>query len=269
MHCHHCSSQTYLPKYCEACQVSELIPIGMGTERLENILQKYFPKVSTVRIDRDTTQRKGSMETLLNEIQDGQHQILIGTQMLAKGHHFPNVTLVAIIDADAGFFSSDFRAMERMGQLILQVSGRAGRVEKPGTVLIQTHYPDHPLLHQLLSDNYHRFAQSLLEERGSAGLPPFAFLALFRSEAYTIDAAHVFLLNVKDLFKATKGLILLGPMPAPLQKRAGKFRAQLLLQAKSRLTLQQWLKQVLPQIEKLATKPRVRWSVDIDPIEMY
>lgn len=270
LHCHHCDSQARLFTQCEACGEKELQPVGLGTERLESVLQKNFPEYSIARIDRDSTQRKGSMETLLQAIQSGEHRILIGTQMLAKGHHFPNVTLVTIVDADGGFFSSDFRALERMGQLLLQVAGRAGRVEKKGKVIIQTHHPDHPLLHQLFHGNYQKFATTILQERAATALPPYSFFALFRAEAHQAQYAMNFLQEVRKLFHpASKELQLLGPVPAPMPRRAGRHRVQLLVQASQRPVLQNFLKELLPQIEKLKVKQRVRWSLDVDPVEMF
>lgn len=270
LHCHHCDTRRAIAAKCEECGASDLQIIGLGTERLELALQKHFPDISIARIDRDSTQRKGSMENLLESIHRGDHRILIGTQMLAKGHHFPNVTLVGIIDADGGFFSADFRAIERMGQLVLQVAGRAGRVEKPGTVVIQTHHPDHPLLHQLVRESYHYFAQTLLRERENAMLPPFAFLALFRAEAHEALHATHFLQQIKDLADLSGEKIpIWGPVPAPMPRRAGRYRAQLLIQARQRPLLQRCLTRLLPEIEKLASKQRVRWSLDVDPLEMF
>jgi primosomal protein N' (replication factor Y) len=270
LHCHHCDTQKKLPKQCEQCGGKELFAIGLGTERLEDALEKHFPDLPIARIDRDSTRRKGKMEEFLNQIQSGEARILIGTQMLAKGHHFPNVTLVAVVDADGGFFSSDFRALERMGQLLLQVAGRAGRMEKPGKVIIQTHHPDHPLLHQLLTKNYQHFAGALLAERLQACLPPYAFFALFRAEAHSEQHARDFLDCVKTLTDGNlhRELQILGPISAPLPKRAGRHRMQLLIQAKQRPRLQQFLKVLLPEIEKIRSKQKVRWSLDIDPLEM-
>ncbi len=270
LHCHHCDSQARLFTQCEACGEKELQPVGMGTERLEHALQKNFPEYSIARIDRDSTQRKGSMEALLEAIQSGEHRILIGTQMLAKGHHFPNVTLVTIVDADGGFFSADFRALERMGQLLLQVAGRAGRVEKKGKVIIQTHHPDHPLLHQLFHGSYQQFATTILQERLVTALPPYSYFALFRAEAYQLQHATNFLQEVKKLFNpVSKELQLLGPLPAPMPRRAGRYRVQLLLQANQRPMLQSFLKGLLPEVEKIKMKQRVRWSLDVDPVEMF
>lgn len=270
LHCHHCDTQKFLPRKCEVCSGEVLVPVGLGTERLENALEKYFPSIPIARIDRDSTQRKGAMEALLEGVQTGHYRILIGTQMLAKGHHFPDVTLVAIIDADGGFFSSDFRATERMGQLLVQVAGRAGRMDKRGRVMIQTHHPDHPLMHQLFQESYATFAESLLQERASASLPPYAYFALFRAEAYKIEQATDFLKQIKELINPTnKNLQVLGPIPAPMPKRGGRYRAQLLVQAKVRPHLQNYLKNLLPDIEKISFKHRIRWSLDVDPVEMF
>lgn len=271
LHCHHCETRKNVIKHCEKCGEKQLIAIGLGTERLEQVLEKHFPNMSIARIDRDTTQKKNALEKLLDSIHNGEHQIIIGTQMLAKGHHFPHVTLVAIIDADGGFFSSDFRALERMGQLLLQVGGRAGREEKPGKIMIQTHHPEHPLLHQLLRQSYHDFAMSLLKEREQAQLPPYFFFALFRAEGY--DAAHAenFLQHIKTHINniANATIRVSGPIPAPMPRRAGRYRAQLLIQSRHRPALQHFLKNLLPEVEKIPSKHRVRWSLDVDPSEMF
>lgn len=269
LHCHHCDSRYPLFTKCGDCKANGVQVIGLGTERLEQALQKHFPQSAIARIDRDNTQRKGEMQRLLDGIQKGDFQILIGTQMLAKGHHFPNVTLVAIVDTDAGFFSTDFRAIEKMGQLILQVAGRAGRVEKPGTVIIQTHHPEHPLLLQLLREEYLHFAKTLLAEREQALLPPFAYMALFRAEAHQLAHATEFLAQIKSVSHAlSQNLQILGPIPAPLARRSGRYRVQLLLQAKQRPVLQQHLSRLLPEVTKLPNKSKVRFSLDIDPLEM-
>lgn len=267
LHCHHCDTRKPVPHVCEKCREKELQRVGLGTERIEECLKKYFQEYSIARIDRDSTQRKGSLEDMLEKIHQGEHQILIGTQMLAKGHHFPNVTLVAIIDADGGFFSSDFRALERMGQLVLQVAGRAGRMEKPGKVIIQTHHPDHPLLQQLIYSNYHQFALSLLNERKNAEFPPFSYFALFRAEAYQSDHALEFLTQVRTLC-APKTIQIMGPILAPMPRRAGRYRAQLLIHSPRRPHLQEILKQLIPQIDAISGKHKVRWSLDVDPVDM-
>jgi primosomal protein N' (replication factor Y) len=270
LHCHHCDSRRPVSTTCEKCGKQDLQIIGLGTERLEQALQKHFPGVSIARIDRDSTQRKGSMENLLDGILSGEHKILIGTQMLAKGHHFPDVSLVGIVDPDGGFFSSDFRAIERMGQLVLQVAGRAGRATRPGTVMIQTHHPDQPFLQQLLGENYLKFAKNLLQEREQAALPPYTFLALFRAEAHSMQQALDFLREVKDLTAEFRHDVpVWGPVPAPMPRRAGRFRVQLLLQSAKRPMLQHYLKLLLPAIEKIPGRHQVRWSLDVDPLEMF
>lgn len=270
LHCHHCDSQKPLPRHCERCHDKTLLPIGLGTERLEHVLQTYFPDVSIARVDRDNTQRKGAMDELMQGIHSGKHSILLGTQMLAKGHHFPNVTLVCIVDADGGFFGSDFRALERMGQLLLQVSGRAGRADKKGKVIIQTHHPEHPLLHQLLYDSYHQFALSILKERFDTSLPPYSYFALLRAEAYQLADAHEFLHEVKKMLQFSKNdLQCLGPINAPMPRKAGRHRVQLLIQSKQRSLLQQFLKNSLPEIDHIPLKKQVRWSLDVDPLEMF
>jgi primosomal protein N' (replication factor Y) len=245
--------------------------MGLGTERVENALQEHFPEARIVRIDRDTTRRKGAMQALLEQVHAGEADILLGTQMLAKGHHFPDVTLVGLLDADYGLYSADFRASERMGQLILQVAGRAGRAERPGEVLIQTHHPENPLLAQLAEHDYPGFAETLLKERAQAELPPYASLALLRAEAIDSRAALDFLQTARDCAGATGAaqLLLLGPVPAPMERRAGRYRAQLLLQSADRQTLQRFLPQWLSRIEQLPAARKVRWSIDVDPLEMF
>ena len=195
--------------------------------------------------------------------------LLLGTQMLAKGHHFPRVTLVGIIDADHGLFSADFRAAEQMGQLLLQVAGRAGRAEKPGTVIIQTRHPEHPLLQLLIHEGYGTFAQTLLKEREQSTLPPFSYFALFRAEAYGDNRANLFLTTVKKLGETySEKITMLGPIPALMTKRKGLYCHHLLIRANQRNHLQQFLKNLLKQIEKLSSSQTVKWTLDIDPIEV-
>ncbi|MGB9428558.1 MAG: primosomal protein N' [Gammaproteobacteria bacterium] len=271
LQCHHCGAERALPARCEHCGGSEFGHFGAGTERIERALVRLFPDTGIARMDRDSTRRKGSMTALLDGVRRGEHQILIGTQMLAKGHDFPNVTLVGILDADQGLFGVDFRASERMAQLIIQVAGRAGRAERPGEVLIQTHHPDHPLLNHLVREGYTSFATVALTERRNAGLPPYAAMALLRAEAATGSAPHTFLEAAKARLAPACGrqVQLLGPVPAPMERRAGRFRAQLLLLASQRALLQQALATALPAIETLKATRRVRWSIDIDPAETY
>jgi primosomal protein N' (replication factor Y) len=270
LRCHHCGHERAIPDVCPSCRSEELRPVGQGTERVEREISARFPGVGLVRIDRDSTRRKGAMQALLRSAHSGEGRILIGTQMLAKGHHLPNVTLVGIIDADSGLFSADFRATERLAQLIVQVAGRAGRAERRGEVIIQTHQPDHPLLHTLLGEGYGPFAQTLLSERRQVSLPPYASLALLRAEAVDANAPLVFLEDARAQAEALglREVQLLGPIPAPMERRAGRFRAQLLLQAARRQDLQRLLTAWAVGLNGVKSARRVRWSIDVDPMEL-
>ncbi|TBV06566.1 primosomal protein N' [Stutzerimonas kirkiae] len=275
LRCHHCGHVQRQPLRCPDCGKVDLRPVGAGTERAEERLNTLYPDYPVLRIDRDSTARKGSMEKLLATINRGEPCLLVGTQMLAKGHHFPRVTLVAILDADGGLFSADFRASERMAQLIVQVAGRAGRAGEPGKVIIQSHMADHPLLVQLTEQGYFAFAEQALSERRAAGLPPFSHLALLRAEAHKPGQAEGFLdaacqqaerlVNEQGL----GGIELLGPVPAPMERRAGRYRAQLLLQSNTRPALHQLLGTLLPHMEQLPGGRSVRWSLDVDPIDLF
>lgn len=266
LQCHHCGYQQRIPTQCPTCKASELIPIGMGTQRLEQTIENLFPQYSCERIDRDTTRRKNAFEKKLDAIHAGEVDILLGTQMLAKGHHFPNVTLVAILDADYGFFSTDFRSAERLGQLLLQVAGRAGRAEKPGTVAIQTHVPQHPLLLQLINDGYMAFAKTLLAEREATHFPPYQHLAIIKVECKQQRRAREFLTEVQQLLHR-ENVFVLGPVPCPLERKAGVYRYQLLLRSASRPLLQQALKRSLTTIR--AQQPSgIKLIIDIDPQDL-
>jgi len=271
LRCHHCDTHRPLPEQCPSCGSPDLRPLGLGTERIENALSSHFPETAHIRIDRDTTRNKGAMEALLEQAHSGEARILIGTQMLAKGHHLPDITLVAILDIDQALYGADFRAAERMAQLVVQVSGRAGRAERPGEVVIQTHHPDHPLLTTLLRDGYARFAEAALSERNLAELPPYSRFALLRAEAADAAHPHAFLQRARDLGNALglTEVMLLGPVPAPMPRRAGRHRAQLLLQANDRAPLQQLLTTLIPQLETEKSARKVRWSIDVDPMEMF
>ncbi len=270
LRCHHCGAERVMVDACPECGSKELRNLGSGTERLEAALADSFPHARVVRVDRDSTRRKGAMEAVINAVHAGETEILIGTQMLAKGHHFPNVTLVGVVDADGGLFSTDFRAAERLAQLIVQVAGRAGRGAQPGEVLIQTHHPEHPLLRALLEQGYARFAAEALDERRQASLPPYVCMALLRAEAPRREAAVAFLEEAAELVRDAAGdrVQVLGPVPAPMERRAGRSRAQLLMQATKRSSLHQMLDDWLPRLEDLRTARRVRWSLDVDPLEM-
>lgn len=275
LRCHHCGHVERPPSNCPQCAKVDLRPVGAGTERAEERLGILFPDYPVLRIDRDSTARKGAMEQLFGTINRGEPCLLVGTQMLAKGHHFPRVTLVAILDADGGLFSADFRASERMAQLIVQVAGRAGRAEEPGRVIIQTHLADHPLLVQLTEQGYFAFAEQALSERRAAGLPPFSHLALLRAEAHRPGQAEEFLEQACSLAERLldelqlSGIELLGPVPAPMERRAGRYRAQLLLQGNSRAPLHRLMSAWLVQLEQLPGGRAVRWSLDVDPIDLF
>lgn len=270
--CHHCGSQRPVIQQCQGCGSTQLVSVGVGTEQLEKQLEILFPEFKTIRIDRDSTRRKGSLESALESIRSGEYQILIGTQMLAKGHHFPNVTLVGLLDVDGSLYSSDFRASERLAQLFIQVAGRAGRASKPGEVLLQTHHPEHALLQSLLHKNYQHFAQTALAERKMAQLPPYSFLTLFRAEANHNDNVEAFLRQVRYTLEAhplfDEQCLVLGPMPAPLAKRAGKFRWQLMLQVSTRSQMQRLLLSSKTAIQLLPLAKKVRWNLDVEPQDL-
>ncbi|MCM5509508.1 MULTISPECIES: primosomal protein N' [unclassified Vibrio] len=270
--CHHCGSQQPTIHQCQGCGSSNLVTVGVGTEQLEAQLGELFPEYQTIRIDRDSTRRKGSLESALGDIRSGKYQILIGTQMLAKGHHFPDVTLVALLDVDGSLYSSDFRASERLAQLFIQVAGRAGRASKPGEVILQTHHPEHSLLQALLTKSYRHFAETALQERKFAMLPPYTYLTLFRAEANNSQHVEAFLRQVRHTLEAHPlfdGYCqVLGPTPAPLAKRAGKHRWQLMLQTQTRPTMQKLLSSAKPAIQMLPNAKKVRWSLDIEPQDL-
>ena len=271
MICHHCEYQQAIPAICPDCQSPELMFLGQGTEQNEGTLEALFPDTPVLRIDRDSTRRKHAMRDMVNEINKGEPCILIGTQMLAKGHHFPRVTLVVILSADDGLYSADFRGAERMGQLLTQVAGRAGRGEQTGTVLLQSHHCEHPLITLLTQQNYSAYAQHLLDERAAAQMPPFRTLALLRAESENPQHAEAFLTRARQLSEqlaVNAAVYALGPLPAPLEKRAGRYRYQLTLKAEHRLHLQEVLRQLALLLEREKLSRKVRWSVDMDPQEM-
>lgn len=267
--CHHCGSNKKNIKRCPECDKSLLL-LGHGTERIEEVLTRLFPKATISRIDRDTTRKKNAMNEYLEKILAGKIDILIGTQMLAKGHHFPNVTLTGIVDADRGLFSTDFRASERLAQLFMQVSGRTGRGVKEGTVVVQTYNPEHPLFQQLIKHGYNYFSKSLLQERNHSSLPPYSYMAFLRAEAHNINDAKRFINNAAmQLDQLTnKTLLLFGPIPALIEKRSGRYRYQLIIQSSSRKSLHAHLDDWLLNIENIKGSKKVRWSLDIDPQDM-
>ncbi|MBY6095780.1 primosomal protein N' [Ferrimonas balearica] len=265
--CHHCGSQKRLPRQCPDCGSTQLFTRGVGTEQLEQALERLFPDAPAVRIDRDSTSRKGSLEAMLERIRSGEVKILVGTQMLAKGHHFPDVTLVGLLDVDSALFSADFRASERLAQLYTQVAGRSGRASKKGEVVLQTHQPEHPLLHQLLGAGYAAFAKDALTERQQAQLPPYWQLAVIRAEANQAHEAQGFLQQAKSLLPAGQ-VQMIGPMAAPLERKAGKYRFQALLLAPDRRSLQQSLEPWLVAVANLESGKRCRWHLERDPQDL-
>ena len=270
LRCHHCGVVEKIPFHCPKCNTEKLFPLGSGTERIETTLQELLPEVKLVRIDRDTTQRKNALTEILENIHKQNYQILVGTQMLAKGHHFPNVTMVVVLHVDQGLFSSDFRASEYLAQLIIQVAGRAGRAEKPGEVYLQTHNPQHPLLLNLLNGGYPSFVNNCLEERQLAQLPPYSYLALLHAESKEQEAALKFLITLRS--KMTQilpnAVKILGPVPTIIERKAGYFRAQLLLQHKNRQKLQLALESLLNIIEQIKPKNSLKWFLDVDPTDL-
>jgi primosomal protein N' (replication factor Y) len=269
LRCHHCGADAPLPQRCPQCGFA-VKSVGQGTERIEEVLATLFPAVKIARLDRDVVRRRGDLEAVVQRMASGDARILVGTQMVTKGHDFPNLTLVVVLNADQGLFSTDFRAAERLAQTIVQVAGRAGRGSRPGEVLIQTEFPEHPLLGNLLTDGYDGFARAALAERAEAAWPPFSRLAAVRDSAKTREAALGFLTEARALAQpAPRGVRLLGPVPAAMAKRAGRYHAQLLIESGERARLHGFLDAWLPQLEQLKSARAVRWSLDVDPLELF
>ena len=267
--CHHCGAERPLEWACRACG-QQRIAVGAGTQRVGDELAGLFPTARIARLDRDSTSRKGTLAAVLHDVEAGNVEILIGTQMLTKGHDFPRVTLVGVLNADQGLFGTDPRSHERLAQTIVQVAGRAGRADRPGEVVIQTHYPDHPLLKCLLAGDYTAFATLALAERREAHWPPFAHLAVWHAEAVRRDAAVAFLEQVRN-FAATDPdarVTVLGPAPLPMERKDGRYRAQLLFRCAERPPLHRLVERTLLAVRHLPAARRARWSVDIDPLEV-
>ena len=271
LRCHHCQTTLKVPSACPQCQQPQLRPLGAGTERIEHHLKDLFPNTPIVRIDSDTTRAQGSLQHKLQTIKAQKACLLVGTQMLAKGHHFPKVTLVVILDADSGLYSIDFRAQEHTAQLLLQVAGRSGRANQAGEVAIQTRHPQHPLLKHILQQDYNAAAHHCLQERKQCQLPPFSHLVIIRAQAPELDIALSFLKQVRsnalNLLLSNNTVSLLGPIPAQMAKRVGSYHAQLVLQSTQRLALHQLITKLLLKMESIKRRTRVRWSLDIDPLD--
>ncbi|KTC88054.1 primosomal protein N' (replication factor Y) [Legionella drozanskii LLAP-1] len=265
--CHHCGIIKKIPSQCRSCHNTELLPIGAGTQRVHEFLQTYFPDTNILRIDRDEVRKKNELDHHLERINKGEAQLIVGTQMLAKGHHFPRLTLVVVLDTDAGFYNQDFRALERLGQLLTQVSGRAGRAQHAGQVLIQTHIPNHPLLNLLIQQGYDAFAKALLAMRQHAELPPYHFLAVIRAQDKLPSKVLHFLHTSKEQLE-TEGIRVLGPAPAPLARKADQHRMQLLVKSSSRKVLHHALTKLRLWLTMNKLSNNVRWNVDIDPMDL-
>ena len=270
LRCHHCGASRALDTICGECGEA-VTPLGEGTQRVEEALSLRFPGHAITRVDSDSTQRKGAMHAVLQSARKGEADILVGTQMLSKGHHFPNLTLVGIVNADQGLFGTDFRSAERMAQSIVQVAGRAGRESRRGEVLIQTAFPDNPFWATLIEGGYERVAEQALSERETTRWPPFTRLALLRAAAHKHRDALQFLEQARRLIteQADATLRVLGPVDAPMARRAGRYRVQLLLQGSDRRRLHKLLGRLRPALEDEPSARRVRWSIDVDPIELF
>lgn len=269
LRCHHCGADRELPRQCPTCGYA-VKTVGQGTERIEETLAETFPGVSIARLDRDVVRRSDQLEAVLARVAGGEARILVGTQMVTKGHDFPAVTLAVVLNADQGLFNTDFRAAERLAQTLVQVAGRAGRGAQPGEVLIQTEHPEHPLLCSLLAGGYEAFAEAALAERRDAAWPPFARLAALRASAPAAETTLAFLDAARRAAgRPPQGLRLLGPAPAALARRADRHHAQLLLDATERTLLHRFLDGWLPQVEALPEARRVRWALDVDPLELF
>jgi len=266
LRCHHCGHEERIPRHCPSCGNLDLAPVGQGTQRLEAALQKLFPEARILRVDRDSTRRKNALSEMLEKVHAQEIDILVGTQMLAKGHDFPKLTLVGVLNADGGLYSADFRASEHLFAQLLQVAGRAGRAADSGEVLVQTAFPDHPLFAALQHGDYAQFAQTALTEREQAGLPPFSFQAMLRAEAATLDSALRFLRSAASLAPEAKNIQVYDPVPALMARLAGNERAQLLVEARSRGALQKFLGAWMEALQAHKTR-NVRWALDVDPID--
>jgi primosomal protein N' (replication factor Y) len=273
LRCHHCGHRERTPPRCPSCGALDLAPVGQGTQRLEEALATRFPQARIARVDRDSIARKGTMASVHERVRAGEIDILVGTQILAKGHDHPRLTLVGALEADSALFSADFRASERLFAQLVQVAGRAGRAELPGEVLIQTDFPGHPLFAAVAAQDYPRFAEAALEERRAAGFPPFSHLALLRAESKKAGEAAAFLAAAARLAariaarERIANLEVFDPVPAPLERKAGFERAQLLVRSPRRAALQRFLRVWKVDLDARGER-RVRWSLDVDPQEV-
>jgi primosomal protein N' (replication factor Y) len=268
LRCHYCGHEEPIASVCGHCGNQDLAPAGHGTQRIEQTLAEVLPGARVLRVDRDSTRRKQAFERIQDKVHAQEVDILVGTQMLAKGHDFPRLTLVGVVNADSALFSADFRASERLFALLTQVAGRAGRSELPGEVLIQTDFPHHPLYQAVAHQDYATFAQALLEERRSAGFPPFAHQALLRAEAAQRSLVDAFLSQAAGAAAGLRCEVeVFDPVPPPIERIAGRERAHLLVQARSRSALQRFLDGWYPRLSDSHARS-VRWSLDVDPLDL-
>ncbi len=266
--CHHCGDQQPTIHQCKGCGSTRLSTVGVGTEQLHLALQDAIPDYPVIRLDRDSTSKKGEFEAILEQINQGNPSIVVGTQMVAKGHHFPNVSLVGVVDVDGSLFSSDFRAPEKLAQLIVQVSGRAGRGSIKGEVWLQTKFPEHPVIQDLINNKYSDFASFALTEREMLNLPPYSHQALIRAEATNENYASQWLQSISPHLSQFADLLVLGPSPAPMMKKAGKYRHMLTIQCKSRPYLHKVVDWLIENLDSVQKDNRIRWSIDIDPLDL-
>ena len=270
LHCHHCESQKAYPNKCPSCDSNDFLTYGFGTERLEEFLHNRFPGVTTLRIDSDSTKKKETLNEYFHEIRKGNPLILLGTQLLAKGHHFPEVTLVGIVDADSGLFSADFRGSERVAQLLTQVSGRAGRDKKPGRVILQSYCPDHPQIEEIVTGSYEKFTKKLLEERKASKIPPFSYQAKIFAESPKSLTSRDFILNLLNKSKIDEklksNLRIIGPLPSIMEKKSGVFRWELSVFSTNRSNLHKFLDVMQSRLYHPKLSKSVRWSIDVDPL---
>jgi primosomal protein N' (replication factor Y) len=267
LRCHHCGYQQRVPNACPTCGDADLKPVGLGTQRVEDELQSHFPNARILRVDRDSTRNKGAWNAMRKRIQGGEADILIGTQMLAKGHDFPNLTLVGVLSPDGGLYSADFRASEKLFAQLTQVGGRAGRADKAGEVIVQTAFPNHPMFQALRAHDYEAWAQILLAERRMAGFPPYVYQVLLSAESKNEGEAMKFLQQARSAaIGLAKQVEVYGAVPAAMPKRANHFRAQLLVQCDKRKALQDFVRTWKPMLDVLPAK-KIRWSLDIDPLD--
>lgn len=268
LQCHRCGAIKRIPHGCNECGSTELVAQGVGTEKLEQFLDSYFEGYKSVRIDSDSARSKITFTKMLEDIHANEYRLLVGTQILSKGHHFPNVTLAIILNIDSLLFSGDFRAPERIGQLVTQLSGRAGRANKKGEVWLQTHQPGHPLLQDLVNNGFTHYSRSLLHERKAANLPPFSYLSILRTETENIELGLEFLKYARSMLMQFSKATVLGPLPCLIEKKQRRFRYQLLIRCDSRQYLNAMFTQVLDELDKHKRAKQIRWHVDMHPTDI-